>query len=206
MGWPGISVLGCPLVHNLLYEQHQYEHNSFSFYLTKTAGEDGSALVFGGINEKYMAGGAQFKYYPLSHELYWMVDGDDVIFNGTSYKTGNIQYIIDTGTSVIAGPAKVIEKMTENFGPGKEKQIDCNTLDTQPDLNFKIGGDDYILKPRDYVLQVSQGGKQICIVGLIGLDLPAQLGEAFILGDSFIKTYYTHFDVEGERLGLARAR
>jgi hypothetical protein len=25
------------------------------------------------------------------------------------------------------------------------------------------------------------------------------------LGDSFIKTYYTHFDVAGERIGFARA-
>jgi len=42
-------------------------------------------------------------------------------------------------------------------------------------------------------------------VGIIGLDLPSSLGEAFILGDSFIKTYYTHFDVAGERIGFARA-
>lgn len=39
----------------------------------------------------------------------------------------------------------------------------------------------------------------------MGLDLPPQLGEAFIIGDSFIKTFYTHFDVGNARVGFARA-
>lgn len=44
---------------------------------------------------------------------------DDVVFNGTSFKNGTASAIIDTGTSVIAGPKHVIDKMTEKFGPGK---------------------------------------------------------------------------------------
>jgi hypothetical protein len=43
----------------------------------------------------------------------------DVIFNGTSYKSGRASAIIDTGTSVIAGPRKIIDEMTKAFGPGK---------------------------------------------------------------------------------------
>jgi len=74
-----------------------------------------------------------------------------------------------------------------------------------PDFSVTFGGDVYVLKPQDYILQVAEGNKTVCIVGIIGLDLPSQLGEAFILGDSFIKTYYTHFDVAGERIGFARA-
>ena len=52
---------------------------------------------------------------------------------------------------------------------------------------------------------MDQGGKPVCIVGILGLDLPPQLGEAFILGDSFIKAYYTHFDRGNKRVGFARA-
>lgn len=117
MAWPAISVQGCPLIFDLLYKQKQVTGNSFSFYLTKVAGMDGSAMVLGGINENYAT--EAFKYYKLAMENYWIIEMDDVIFNGTSYKTGKCTAIIDTGTSVIAGPAKVIEEMTKGFGSGK---------------------------------------------------------------------------------------
>jgi cathepsin D len=204
MAWPAISVQGCPLIFDLLYKQGQVEGNSFSFYLTKTAGMEGSSMVLGGVNPKYAA--EPFKYYKLKMQNYWITEMADVVFNGTSYKNGTLSAIIDTGTSVIAGPKKVIDKMTEAFGPGREKQVDCTTLDKLPDLTFQFGADKYILKPVDYILQVAEGSKTVCIVGLIGLDLPPQLGEAFILGDSFIKTYYTHFDVANGQVGFARAK
>ena len=130
----------------------------------------------------------------------------DVVFNGTSYKNKtNVQAIIDTGTSVIAGPERIVEEMTKGFGPGRQKQVDCNQIPTFPNLEFKFGDDNYVLKPEDYILKVTQGTQTTCIVGILGINLPPQLGEAFILGDSFIKTYYTHFDVANGRVGFARA-
>ena len=54
-------------------------------------------------------------------------------------------------------------------------------------------------------MKITQGKNTTCIVGILGINLPPQLGEAFILGDSFIKTYYTHFDVENSKVGFARA-
>lgn len=63
MAWPRISVNGMPLIFDLMWQQKQVPGNSFSFYLTKTAGQDGSALVFGGADSKYAGG--DFKYYKL---------------------------------------------------------------------------------------------------------------------------------------------
>lgn len=204
MAWRTISVLDMPVIFDILWEQKQVEGNSFSFYLTKTAGQEGSALVLGGVNSKYAA--EDFKYYPLKMKNYWTLDMTDVVFNGTSYKTSsNLIGIIDTGTSVIVGPTHVVENMTAGFGPGKEKQVDCATLPSLPNLIFTFGSDQYVLKPDDYILKVTEGTKTVCVVGIMGLDLPPALGEAFIIGDSFIKTYYTHFDVAGERVGFARA-
>jgi cathepsin D len=174
MAWPAISVDHCPLIFDLLYQQKQVEGNSFSFYLTKKAGEEGSSLVLGGVNSAYAT--EAFRYYKLKMQNYWIIEMSDVVFNGTSYKNGTASAIIDTGTSVIAGPKHVIDKMTAAFGPGKEKQVDCATIDKLPELSFSFGGDKYALKGSDYILQVAEGNKTVCIVGLIGLDLPPQLG------------------------------
>jgi hypothetical protein len=107
MAWPSISVNGLPLIFDLLVKQGQVTSNSFSFYLTKKAGEAGSALVLGGINDKYYTG--SFKYYPLKMQNYWTIALDDIIFNGTSYKvSSNLIGIVDTGTSLIVGPTKVV--------------------------------------------------------------------------------------------------
>lgn len=204
MAWRSISVLNLPTVFDALVEQRKVEGNSFSFYLTKKAGQEGSALVLGGVNTKYAA--ESFKYYPLKMHNYWLLDMTDVIFNGTSYKTSrDLAGIIDTGTSVIVGPTDVVEKMTAGFGPGKQKQVDCSTVPKLPQLIFKFGSDNFVLRAEDYILQVQEGTQTVCIVGIMGLDLPPSLGEAFIIGDSFIKTYYTHFDVENSRVGFAKA-
>lgn len=64
-------------------------------------------MVLGGVNNNYADG--NFKYYPLVSQTYWLLNMSDIVFNGTSYKTSNTLYaIIDTGTSVIAGPTKVV--------------------------------------------------------------------------------------------------
>ncbi len=133
MAWPSISVDNMPLIFDLLYKQGRVEGNSFSFYLTKKAGQDGSALVLGGVNPKYAS--TQFKYYPLKMHNYWLLEMTDIVFNGTSFKTSqDLIGIIDTGTSVIVGPTDVVERMTAGFGPGKQKQVDCSTIPKLPTL------------------------------------------------------------------------
>lgn len=145
MAWPSISVDNLPLIFDLLYKQGRVEGNSFSFYLTKKAGQNGSALVLGGVNTKYAS--TAFKYYPLKMHNYWLLDMTDVIFNGTSYKISqDLAGIIDTGTSVIVGPTHIVENMTAGFGPGKQKQVDCSTIPKLPQLEFKFGSDSFILK------------------------------------------------------------
>lgn len=144
MAWPSISVDNLPLIFDLLYKQGRVDGNSFSFYLTKKPNQNGSALILGGVDMKYAAG--DFNYYPLKMHNYWALQMEDVIFNGTSYKTTpDLLGIIDTGTSVIVGPTKVVEEMTAGFGPGKQKQVDCNAIPHLPNLEFKFGQDSYVL-------------------------------------------------------------
>jgi len=80
--------------------------------------------------------------------------------------------------------------------------VDCDKLSTYPDFVFTLGGQEYSLTAYEYILQITAGGKTQCQLGIMALDTP---GNLFILGDSFIKSYYTHFDVQNKRVGFAKA-
>jgi len=88
--------------------------------------------------------------------------------------------------------------------PAGESTVDCSKLDSMPDVDVVLGGKKFTLTPQDYVLQISQEGQTECLSGFIGIELPPQVGPGFwILGDVFMRKYYTAFDFGNKRVGFA---
>lgn len=133
-------------------------------------------------------------------EAWWVLKSAGLDFNGTHYDLDNV--IVDTGTSVLVGPTAVVSEITK----GIPLTPDCSIISTLPNIDFKFGTDTYTLTPSDYILQVTEMGQTECVLGIQGLDLPAQLGKAFILGDTFIHKFYTHFDMGNKRVGFAPSK
>ena len=182
-------------VFQYLINQGLVETPSFSFYLSKEAGTAGSTMVLGGIDPTLNV--TEFHYVDLIQESYFIVNLDDVSVDGTSFTKDNMHAIIDTGTSLIVGPTAWLADILKTL-PSK---VDCNAVSTYPDIVFTMGGIQYAIPASIYVLNVS--GQ--CILGIQGMDLPASFGNTLILGDVFIRTYYTHFDYSNGRVGFAKA-
>jgi len=168
--------------------------------LTSKAGTAGSTLVLGGYDPKYMQAGQTFKYYPVAMEMWWVLKSSGVNFNGTKFDLDNV--IVDTGTSVLVGSKSIVSKITKHL----PLSPDCSKISTYPNIEFMFGSDTYVIEPKDYILEVTAGGESQCVLGIQGMELPDQLGKAFILGDTFIHKYYTHFDMGNKQIGFALAK
>ena len=57
----------------------------------------------------------------------------------------------------------------------------------------------FTLTKADYV--ITDG--PICLFGFVGIDIPAPRGPLWILGDIFMRKYYSIFDYGNQRMGFA---
>merc|ERR1711865_1326809 len=171
----------------------------FGVYLGGTSGVGGE-MTLGGTDTAHYTG--DISYFPVSRAKYWQVSVD-------SFSVGNltkVEAILDTGTSLLVVPPAVITAFGAQIGAtsiagGKEWTIDCSKIASLPTLDIMIGGKAFPLEGKDYVLNVS--GE--CLLGMTGMDLSRE-GLSVILGDIFIRKYYTVFDLGNTRVGLATAK
>jgi len=208
MGWSTISVDGLPTVFDSMIAQNSVEAPVFSFYLNRNPDDsNGGKLVLGGSDKNLYTG--EMNYIPLSQTTYWQVNMDGVSVNGDkSLACANgCEAVMDTGTSLIAGPSGDIKAINEAIGAKVnpltgQGMIDCAQIPSLPVINFTFGGKDYALEGKDYVLKIEQGGQALCLSGFMGLPTP---GGLWILGDVFLGKYYSEYDVGNKRVGLAAA-
>jgi hypothetical protein len=110
---------------------------------------------------------------------------------------------VDTGTSLITGPSEAINKLQEMMG----QVTNCEDLSGMPTITFMIDGLPYPLTPQQYVLQfeAEDGQPASCLLGFKALDVPPPRGPLWVLGDVFLRTYFSVFDRSRNRIGLTRA-
>ncbi|CAO1637280.1 unnamed protein product [Jaminaea pallidilutea] len=174
----------------------------FSFYLGDSE-ENGGEAVFGGIDEDHYTG--KISYAPVKRKGYWEVQLDSIALGDEELEYDEAGAAIDTGTSLIAGPSDVVEILNAKLGAKKtwsgQYQLDCEKLSSLPDLTFKFDGKPYTLTASDYTLQV-QGS---CISSFTPIDIPGPY-PLWIVGDSFLRKYYTVYDLGKEAVGFANAK
>jgi cathepsin D len=211
MAWPSISVDKVEPVFQKMVDEGVVKSAIFAFWLDRDeSGKEGGELLLGGTDPNHYSG--NLTYVPLSSETYWEFKMDSILVGGKkSNYCENCNAIADTGTSLLAGPADMVTELNKQLGALEipivhEWVFTCDELSKLPNVAFVLNGDTFELTPNEYVLKVQEGTESLCLSGFIGIDLPPDVGPLWILGDVFIGTFYTEFDLQNKRVGFAPSK
>lgn len=191
-----ISVDGLPTFFGELVRTGVVTENEFAFYLEPASGiipATTGELFLGGADPSHYTGSVT--YVPLTSDTYWEVALDDLTVGGKSSSTTK-KAVIDSGTSLLAGPTDEVKAIAKAVGAKpfflnpNEYTVDCSAIPSLPEIAFGFGGQQYTLSGTDYVINVENVE---CLFGMTGIDVPAPAGPLWIAGDVFIRKYYSIF-------------
>ena len=222
LAYPSIAVEGAiPLFDNMML-QRLLPKNVVSFFLSRDA-EHASALVLGDTSPELHHG--NLSYLPTVSQTYWEIHFDRIEIGGEILpvcQLGPCRAAIDSGTSLVTGPAIHARELTRRIGVAR----DCSNMNSLPAVSFIAGNLNLTLRAEDYVLAVKappttdttananagaadvdadDPAAPVCAPGFMPLDVPPPRGPLWLLGDIFLRKFYTVFDRDADRLGFALA-
>ncbi|CAZ82657.1 unnamed protein product [Tuber melanosporum] len=202
LGYDSISVNHIVPPFYQMVDQGLLDEPVFAFYLGDK--DDQSEAIFGGIDKAHYQG--KLIKLPVRRKAYWEVEFEAITFGKSTAQFENTGAIVDTGTSLIALPSTLAELLNKEIGAKKgfngQYSVECEKRDSLPDLTFTLTGHDFTITAYDYILEV-QGS---CISAFMGMDFPEPIGPLAILGDAFLRRYYSVYNLGDNTIGLAKSK
>ena len=206
-----------PTVLERLKENKLISVGSFSMYLgngPEASGSQTGELIFGGFDPKYTQ--SEFQYVNVRKEtetMYWSTDlaalGYGVSVNLSSLR--NVPVIFDSGTSLLILPEDFILGVTFQAGKAgvsceyvKSEELykcDCSAKEKLDDLVFYFG--EVVLKiPASSYIYTED---EVCYLSMQVLDGQIKVDNPVVLGDVFLKNFYTMYTADNYTVGFAKA-
>jgi len=180
--------------------------NQFAYYIDDQKGQ----MTFGGADCSLLGSDDNchdaFHFAQVTKKSYWTIQLKDVRvkypdkpeISGFCPPSG-CEAIVDSGTYLMYGPEDQVKRMLENVDT-------CTDVSQLPEINLVMSQDGtdagifvLTLHPEDYVLEFDVQGKKDCVIGL-----SPDKDTVWTLGQVFLRSYYTLFDRDRDRVGFAR--
>jgi hypothetical protein len=105
---------------------------------------------------------------------------------------------VDSGHSLMSGPPDIIGPIKAALTPPDGADAcDEKVMESMPDISFAIGGKLFTMTPQDYLIRLQ--GK--CVPAFS--ERQTRNGHDWVLGEHFMRTFYTVFDHDNMRVGFA---
>ncbi|CAG8704659.1 29867_t:CDS:2 [Gigaspora margarita] len=198
-GYDSLSVYqGTQTPFTNMYNQGLIPHKIFSVQLRPARNQSnyGGIFVFGGIDKNLYTG--SITYAPVTYKYFWQIGIDDIEYNGrviATYSRQKQQCIIDTATALMIVGSNEAKTLHSNMrgkydSSSQTWQVPCN-LNSNNRVSIKVNDQDIVREP-------ISSGSSWCYSGIAATN-----GSVWILGGTFLKSYYAIFDQEKNQVGFA---
>jgi len=172
-------------------EQKLLDHNEFAFYLNVDSSQP-SALLWGGIDKDLFEG--SILMFPVVQTHYWSLDLLDVKLGSRSILSNGPdrpkRLIVDSGTTYFTAPASMFSDLTNRI-----PEANCDRVESYPDLVYvlrNMNGEPYELAVTQRTYMVGDDSSE-CYPAFMRLDVNPKYGPAMILGEVFMRHFFTVF-------------
>ncbi|XP_014809112.1 PREDICTED: gastricsin-like isoform X1 [Calidris pugnax] len=204
MAYPGVGIGGFNTLLQNLLQQSQLREPIFSFYYSRNPTYSyGGEVILGGVDPQLYSG--EVIWAPVVQELYWKIGIEEFSIgpSATGWCSQGCHGIVDTGTFLLTIPGQFMSAFLQELGAEESDYgfvVDCSDVLSMPTLYFAISGAQLQLPPSVYVLNVDG----VCTVGVESTYVASASGQPlWILGNLFLRQYYSIFDVANNRVGFA---
>ena len=195
-----------------LSEQGVIAQPVVSFQITP----DTSVAQFGYVDAQSYTGSITYHEHVAAQGAWWTLNLNGAKYGSTNIKSSNWRYaIVDSGTQMIfmalpdyqnfVAQVKKGGKRAANFDCDSRAycftDVDCKRVENDlSDLVITLDSTDYSVPPYGYLLQdYAEGATCAIAVSYLGI-----LQNQYVLGDTFIKNFYSTFNYETSTIGLAQ--
>ncbi|GAA5915539.1 pepsin-like aspartic protease [Sporobolomyces salmoneus] len=183
----------------------------FSMLLSRTPGK--AKISFNGYNRGMVARGPT--WFPVSKDndqqfrTLWQIGRSTAYVNRRQAWKGFSNFALDSGSSLIIAPPDAAAEFWAAV-PLSRKENDSSwsfPCKIPPRVAFVFGRQltqKFELDPRDFNLGPLPSDPTRCLGAVIGQNL--NLGDTWLIGDPFFRSFFLIFDVSQNRIGIATPR
>ncbi|XP_078054033.1 gastricsin-like [Mustelus asterias] len=201
LAYPGLAFGGQTPLFDTMMKDNLLEKPIFSLCL---GSKEGGEVIFGGIDDSLYTG--QLTWAPVLQEVFWTIALQSVRINGVDFFCyEGCQAVVDSGTSRITVPQNDIGLLRQEIGAHEDSNggylVNCDSIGSMPSLTFVISGVEFTIPASEYVLQANG----YCVPGfeVTYISPPTKSGPLWIIGEVFLRSFYSVFDRGNNRIGFA---
>ncbi|XP_038675277.1 gastricsin-like [Scyliorhinus canicula] len=207
LAFPALSSgYATPVFDNMIHD-NLVSSPLFSIYLSREpTSQNGGEMIFGGVDNSLYTG--QITWAPVLQEWYWLIGMEGVLLNGQpAFCRQGCQAMVDTGTSYLTVPSQEMGQLFKSIGVYQNENgdnlVNCDTVGNLPSLTFIIEEVYLTIPGSAYIQQVS--GQCLVAISSTYVRPPTRDGPLWILGDVFLREFYSIYDRGNNRMGFATA-